>query len=95
MPDLYRAVIEPVMTEKSNAAYADRKEYTFRVHLDANKHQIRAAVESLFGVHVVHIRTLVQRSRRKTRGRTAGTRPMWKKAYVRLKEGETIEGFEG
>jgi len=44
---------------------------------------------------VVHIRTLVQRARRKTRGRTQGTRPRWKKAYVRLQDGETIAGFEG
>ena len=95
MADLYRAVIEPVMTEKSSAAFADRREYTFRAHPAATKGQITAAIESLFGVHVVHIRTLVQRARRKTRGRTQGTRPRWKKAYVRLQDGETIAGFEG
>jgi large subunit ribosomal protein L23 len=95
MADVFRAVVQPVMTEKSNAAYAERKEYTFRADPRASKTQIRAAIESLFGVHVVHVRTLVQRARIKTRGRTKGTRPAWKKAYVRLREGETIEGFEG
>jgi large subunit ribosomal protein L23 len=95
MPDLYSAVVVPLVTEKSSAAYAARKEYTFRARPTASKHQIRAAIESLFGVHVVHIRTLVQRARRKTRGKTEGIRPRWKKAFVRLKDGESIEIFEG
>lgn len=96
MPDRYGAVVKPLLTEKSSAAYALRNEYTFRAHLQATKPQIRQAIESLFGVHVVHVRTLVQRAQRKTRGRTHGFRPRWKKAFVRLKDGETIDaGFEG
>ena len=95
MPDRFRAVIQPLVTEKSSAAYQLLKEYTFKANPLATKGQIRAAIEGLFGVHVVHIRTLQQRSKRKTRGRTQGTIPRWKKAYVRLKEGESIAVFEG
>ncbi len=103
MPDLFRAVIRPLITEKSSAAYAAvtpkgraLKEYVFRADPAATKTDIRRAIESLFGVHVVHIRTLVQRAKVKTRGRTHGVRPRWKKAYVRLRDGESITGvFEG
>ena len=95
MPDRFGAVVRPLVTEKSSAAYQDRKEYTFQAHPHATKGDIRAAIESLFGVHVVHIRTLQQRAKVKTRGRTAGTTPRWKKAYVRLKDGESLPVFEG
>jgi large subunit ribosomal protein L23 len=95
MPDRYRAVIRPLLTEKSSAAYAARKEYTFEAHPQASKPEIRLAIEALFNVHVVHIRTLQQRSKRKTMGRAEGRRPRWKKAFVRLKDGDSIEVFEG
>ena len=95
MADLFGAVVRPLVTEKSSAAYQERKEYTFRANPGASKNQIRQAIETLFGVHVVHIRTLQQRSKRKTRGRSQGTIPRWKKAYVRLKEGESLPVFEG
>lgn len=95
MPDVYRAVVRPVVTEKSSAAYAQRKEYTFAADPRATKPEIRRAIETMFGVTVERVRTAVQRSRRKTMGRTAGRRPRWKKAYVRLKEGDTIQIFEG
>jgi len=95
MPDLFGAVVRPLVTEKSSVAYQDRKEYTFRADPRATKNQIRQAIESLFGVHVVHIRTLQQRAKRKTRGRSQGTIPRWKKAYVRLKDGESLPVFEG
>ena len=95
MPDRFRAVVRPLVTEKSSAAYAAIKEYTFQAEPRATKTEIRAAIEGLFGVHVVHIRTLQQRAKRKTRGRTHRTRPRWKKAYVRLKDGESLPVFEG
>jgi large subunit ribosomal protein L23 len=95
MPDRFRAVVRPLVTEKSSAAYAAIKEYTFQANPLATKGQIRAAIEGLFGVHVVHIRTLQQRAKVKTRGRTHGIRPRWKKAYVRLREGESLPVFEG
>jgi len=90
-----RTIVAPVVTEKSSAAYAARKEYAFRVHLDASKGQIRAAIEALFKVTVTDVRTLVVRAKRRTQGRTAGRRPAWKKAIVRLKAGDAIEVFEG
>lgn len=91
----YHAVIRPVVTEKSSALYGARKEYTFECRPDATKHQIREAIEAMFGVTVVGVRTLVQPSKRRTRGRSFGRVPRWKKAYVRLKDGDEIEIFEG
>ena len=95
MPELYRTIVRPVVTEKSSAAYGALKEYTFAAHPDATKDEIRRAIETLFGVGVVHVRTLIQRSKRKTMGKREGRRPRWKKAYVRLKEGDSIPVFEG
>ena len=60
------------MTEKSSAAYQTRKEYTFEVHPEANKHQIRDAIEKLFGVKVTGVRTMQMRRHAVTRGRTRG-----------------------
>jgi large subunit ribosomal protein L23 len=96
MPVLNRVVVRPVVTEKSSAAYTVRKEYAFEADPNASKHDIKAAIETLFNVTVVDVRTMMQRSKRRTMGRTAGRRPRWKKAYVRLKEGDAIQGvFEG
>jgi len=98
MPDLHQLVLGPVITEKSSAAYQARKEYAFRVHAEATKPQIRAAIETLFKVSVTDVRTLVVRARRRTGGlrvARAGRRPAWKKAIVTLKEGDAIPVFEG
>jgi len=95
MPVLHRTVVQPVVTEKSSAAYAARKEYAFMADPHATKREIKAAIEGLFNVTVVGIRTLQQRSKRRTQGRREGRRPRWKKAYVRLKEGDAIQVFEG
>ncbi len=95
MPDRYRAVIRPVVTEKSSALYSERQEYTFEADIGATKHQIRDAIESLFGVKVKKVRTLIQPAKRRTRGRSEGRRPRWKKAFVQLHEGDSIEIFEG
>ncbi len=95
MPDLYHAVVRPVITEKSSAAYAARREYAFVVDPDATKPQIREAVEQLFDVRVARVRTAQQRKRGRTMGKSRGTRAQWKKAYISLREGDTIEIFEG
>ncbi|MGH7528908.1 MAG: 50S ribosomal protein L23 [Gemmatimonadales bacterium] len=95
MPDLHEVIVRPVVTEKSSAAYGARKEYAFRVHRDASKPQIRAAIENLFKVSVTGVRTMVVRAKRRTYGRYAGRRAAWKKAIVTLKEGDAIEVFEG
>src|SRR5438477_13145622 len=67
----------------------------FEVASDANKIEIKAAVQSLFKVTVMDVRTLVVRGKLKRVGRFAGRRPSWKKAFVTLKPGDNIEFFEG
>jgi large subunit ribosomal protein L23 len=87
-------LIAPVVSEKSYSLINDRK-YTFRVHPDAHKTQIRQAVEEAFDVEVASVNTVQVQSKPKRRGYTAGRRPGWKKAIVELKEGHEIEIFEG
>lgn len=95
MSSLFRTVVRPLVTEKSSAAYQNRKEYTFEVHPQATKPQIRTALERLFGVTVVSVRTMQMRRHEVTRGRTRGTTAAWKKAVVTLKDGDSIAVFEG
>jgi large subunit ribosomal protein L23 len=95
MPALHQVVVRPVVTEKSSGAYQTRREYTFEVHPAANKYQIRAALEKLFGVTVTDVRTMQMRRHQVTRGRTRGTTARWKKAIVTLKDGDSIAVFEG
>jgi large subunit ribosomal protein L23 len=95
MPTLHRTIVRPLITEKSSAAYQARGEYTFEVHPDATKPQIRLAIEQLFGVKVTGVWTLNVRGKEKRMGKTVGRRPNWKKAIVKLREGDTIEVFEG
>jgi large subunit ribosomal protein L23 len=95
MPSLHQIVVRPVVTEKSSAAYQMRKEYAFEVHPEANKHQIREALQKLFGVTVTDVRTMQMRRHTITRGRTRGTTARWKKAIVTLKDGDSIAVFEG
>jgi len=88
-------LVAPVVSEKSYAGLADRK-YTFKVHKDAHKTQVRQAIEQLFGVKVMGVWTSNQRGKLRRVGKSAGRRPNWKKAIVTLREGDTIEGiFEG
>jgi large subunit ribosomal protein L23 len=95
MPTKHETVVRPHITEKTSAAYQDRGEYTFEVHPDATKTQIRSAIEELFGVKVTGVWTANQRGKEKRMGKSAGRRPNWKKAIVKLREGDTIEIFEG
>ena len=91
MPTIHRTIVRPIITEKSSAAYQDRGEYTFEVHPDATKGAIKQAVEQLFGVQVTGVWTSNQRGKTKRVGKTVGRRPNWKKAIVKLAEGQTIE----
>ena len=95
MPGLHRIIVRPLITEKSSAAFQSRKEYTFVVHPEANKYQIRAALLELFGVTATNVRTMLMRRDEVVRGRTRGTTARWKKAVVTLKDGETLPVFEG
>ena len=87
-------LLAPVVPEKSYSLIGDRK-YTFKVHKNAHKTQIRQAVEELFGVQVMGVNIIKVQAKPKRRGMTKGTRPGWKKAIVQLREGQTIEIFEG
>ena len=98
MPTLYETIVRPIVTEQSSAAYQERGEYTFQVHRDATKPDIRRAVEQLFAVHVTGVWTSNQRGKAKRMGQSAGRKAHWKKAVVTLREGETIDtidSFEG
>jgi large subunit ribosomal protein L23 len=88
-------VKRPLITEKNERARELARQYAFEVHRDATKIQVKQAVEALFKVHVTDVRTAIARGKNKRVGRSVGQRPNWKKAFVTLKEGETIALFEG
>ena len=89
-----QVIIRPVVSEKSYVLAANDK-YTFRVHPDAHKTQIRQAVEQLFDVGVVDVKTMSVKSKPKRRGYTSGRTRQWKKAIVQVKPGDTIPIFQG
>jgi large subunit ribosomal protein L23 len=93
-----QVIIRPVVSEKSYVL-ASAGKYTFRVHPDAHKTQIRQAVEVLFPeVKVVDVRTMSVKSKPKRRGHTFGRTRQWKKAIVQVRPGDEIpvfRGFEG
>ena len=95
MPTKHETIVRPLITEKTSAAFQDRGEYAFEVHPDATKPQISSAIEQLFGVKVTGVWTSNVRGKEKRMGKTVGRRPNWKKAIVKLREGDTIEIFEG
>ena len=82
------------MSEKSYGQIVENR-YTFKVHPDAHKTQIRQAVEELFDVKVVGVNIVKVQPKPKRRGQIRGTKQGWKKAIVELKAGDTIEIFEG
>jgi large subunit ribosomal protein L23 len=92
--DSSQIIIRPVVSEKSYVlATADK--YTFRVHAGAHKTQIKQAIEELFDVKVLEVRTLSVKSKPKRRGYTAGRTRSWKKAIVQVRAGDTIPIFQG
>ena len=95
MKDPYQIVKRPLVTEKGSKLKDAYSQYCFEVAKGANKIEIKRAVEELFGVHVVQVRTMTVPSKPKRLGRFEGRRPGWKKAVVTLAEGETIDLFEG
>ncbi len=92
--DPSQVIIRPVVSEKTYVLSGENR-YTFRVHSDAHKTQIRQAVEELFDVHVVDVRTMSVKSKPKRRGLVSGRTRSWKKAIVQIKPGETIPIFQG
>ena len=85
-------IIAPVVSEKSYVLAAAGK-YTFRIHPDAHKTQVRQAIEALFDVHVEEVRTVSVKSKPKRRGTSRGRTRSWKKAIVQVRAGETIPIF--
>ena len=92
MKSAYDIIIRPVITEQSMDGTADKK-YVFMVALDANKVEIRQAIEAIFNVKVVKVNTLNVKSKPKRVRYQEGRTRTWKKAMVTLAEGETIEIF--
>ena len=96
MPSLHTVLKRPlILTEKGNRMKEEEHKFLFEVAMDANKNQIREAVESQFpDVHVVEVRTMVVRGRMRRMGRGHAKTQNWKKAIVTLREGEKIDFFE-
>lgn len=94
----YDIIKKPLITEKA-MKMGDSRQYAFEVNINANKIEIKQAVEELYEVKVANVRTLREKSKTRSRftkrGRIAGKTPMRKKAYVTLKEGYSIEIVSG
>ena len=89
--DSYQILLRPLVTEKGVAAASEHNQYPFEVREDANKTEIKRAVEEVFNVHVKSVRTMIRRGKpRRVRWHTGLTRS-WKRAIVTLAPGETIE----
>lgn len=87
-------LIRPIITEKTSQMMQENK-YTFQVPLEANKVEIRQAVEAVFGVKVLNVNTIRVMGKTKRMGKYVGKRSDYKKAIVKLAEGNTITLFEG
>ena len=93
--DIHQVIQRPLVTEKSNIGREEENIVTLAVDPRANKHEGRRAVESLFDVKVLDVRTMVMPRKKRRVGKYLGRKPQWKKAIVRLAEGHSIEFFEG
>ena len=92
--DIHSILRRPLVTEKTTVQNEDNHQVVFRVRLDANKIEIKQAVEKLLGAKVDSVNTSVYRGKVKRMGKNTGKRPNWKKAVVTLAPGEEIEFFE-
>ena len=92
--DIYSVLRKPIVTEKTTFQKEDDNQISFQVRSDANKIEIRRAVEKLLEVKVTSVNTMVYRGKSKRLGRTIGKRANWKKAVVTLAPGEEVEFFE-
>jgi large subunit ribosomal protein L23 len=95
MKDPRTVLLRPLMTEKSMRQKEELNAVTFRVATDANKVEIRQAVEKIFNVKVSSVKTQARAGKWKRMGRFEGRRPRWKKAVVNLAPGHKIELVEG
>ncbi|MEJ2732759.1 MAG: 50S ribosomal protein L23 [Anaerolineae bacterium] len=91
--NMYQVLKRPILTEKSDYQ-RDDDQYVFEVDRQANKHQIKEAVETIFDVEVLAVNTMVMKPKRRRLGRKLiTTRPAWKRAVVTLAPGERIQDF--
>jgi large subunit ribosomal protein L23 len=95
MKSHYDVLIGPLLTEKGNILKENNNQILFRVARDANKIEIKKAVEGIFKVKVDNVRTMNCKGKKKRMGRYEGRRSDWKKAIVTLKEGEKLDFIEG
>jgi large subunit ribosomal protein L23 len=95
MKDYHTILKRPLLTEKSNLIKEELNQIIFEVDKRANKIEIKEAVEKLFKVNVIKVRTVNLRGKLKRLGKSQGRKPNWKKAIVSLKEGDQVDFFEG
>jgi large subunit ribosomal protein L23 len=95
MKEPQEIIRRPWITEKSTRQKEEGGQYVFEVHRDANKIEIQSAVERLFKVKVLQVRTSNVMGKIKRLGKRYGKRPDWKKAIITLREGDRIDFFEG
>ncbi len=94
MKHIREIILSPVISEKSTHLKTENNCYVFKVSLNANKIEIRHAIEKIFNVKVEKVNTIRQRGKVKRMGRYSGKRPDWKKAIVKLRKGDSIAELE-
>jgi large subunit ribosomal protein L23 len=95
MKDITTIIKRPIVTEKGTALRQEHNQVLFAVASDANKIEIKQAIETLFNVHVEDVRTMNMNGKQKRFGMHGYKRSGWKKAVVTLRDGESIEFYEG
>lgn len=93
--DIYQVIKEPHITEKAGLQKEGFNQISFKVHRQANKIEIKQAVETLLKTKVLEVRTMNMRGKRRRMGKNIGKKSDWKKAIVKLAPGESVEIFEG
>ena len=93
--DIYSVITAPLITEKGTLVNEAGNQVIFRVRPDANKHEIKSAVETLFKVRVMQVRTMQYLGKERRVGKFKGRKPGWKKAYVTLAPDHRIDFFQG
>ncbi len=88
---MFEIIKRPIITEKNTLRATTHNEYAFEVDLKANRTEIKKALEKLFGVKVLRVNTLISRRDPRRLGRNPGNRQLWKKAIVKLKEGDKFD----
>ena len=92
---LEQVLVKPLLTEKSSVLTEDTNRYAFKVLRKANKYQVREAIEKMFDVKVVDIKTIVVPGKVKRSGKALKKTSSWKKAYVKIADGQKLELFKG